>query len=296
VSFSLGCAVWAYKEWVGDFYPPKSKSSEFLRLYSQRFTVVEGNTTFYVTPNASALARWRAETPPGFKFCFKLPKEITHNGLLAPRIAAASNFLAIMLNLGDRLGPMFAQLPPDYGPDLCGDLETFLTAWQQHLVPLALEVRHPAWFSEPHASNLERLLQHLGIGRVLLDSRPVYDGFDDPLSDPTNDPQLRSDRRKPKLPLPLSVTSTFSLIRYISHPDRAFNQTYLEAWADRVATWLGQGIDVYFFVHCPQEVRSPHNAYYFQQLLEAKGVPIPPLSWQFSQPSLPPSTQLNLFG
>jgi uncharacterized protein YecE (DUF72 family) len=94
----------------------------------------------------------------------------------------------------------------------------------------------------------------------------------------------------------LSLTSTFSLIRYISHPDRAFNQTYLEAWADRVATWVAQGIDVYFFVHCPQEARSPHNAYYFQQLLEAKGVPIPHPSWQFSQSGSLPATQLNLFG
>jgi uncharacterized protein YecE (DUF72 family) len=299
VSFSLGCAVWAYKEWVGDFYPPKSKSSEFLKLYSQRFTAVEGNTTFYVTPNASALARWRAETTQGFKFCLKLPKEVTHHGLLAPRIAVANNFLAIASGLGDRLGPMFAQLPPSYGPDLFGDLEAFLTAWQQHQIPLALEVRHPAWFSEPHAINLERLLTRLGIGRVILDSRPVYDAIDDPLNDPhdpTNDPQLHSDRRKPKLPLDLSVTSSFSLIRYISHPDRAFNQTYLEAWVDCVATWLSQGTDVYFFVHCPQEARSPHNAHYFQQLLEARGVPIPPLSWQFTQPSALPATQLNLFG
>ncbi|WP_019501241.1 DUF72 domain-containing protein [Pseudanabaena sp. PCC 6802] len=294
MSFLLGCAVWAYKEWVGNFYPPKSRPSEFLRLYSQRFKAVEGNTTFYVIPTTSALARWKAETPSGFKFCFKLPKEITHNGLLTPRIAAASSFLAIMSGLADRLGPIFAQLPPGYGPDLFSDLEAFLTAWQQDIVPLALEVRHPAWFSEPHAGNLERLLQRLGVGRVLLDSRPVYDAIDDPYA-PSNDPQLHSERRKPKLPLPLSVTSTFSIIRYISHPERAFNQTYLEAWAAQLATWLAQGIDVYFFVHCPQEARSPHNAYYFQQLLEAQNVPVPPLSWQFSQPSVPPTTQLNLF-
>lgn len=290
MNFALGCAVWAFKEWVGDFYPPKSKPAEFLRLYGQRFRVVEGNATFYVTPSTSALARWKAETPQGFKFCFKLPKEVTHNGLLAPRIASASNFLAIMSGLGDRLGPMFAQLPPNYGPDLFDDLEAFLTAWQRHLVPLALEVRHPAWFSEPYAGNLERLLQRLGIGRVLLDSRPVYDAIDD-----LNDPQLHSDRRKPKLPLSLSVTSTFSIIRYISHPDRTFNQTYLEVWVEQVAAWLARGIDVYFFVHCPQEARSPHNACYFQQLLEARGVPIPPLSWQFSQPNAPPATQLNLW-
>jgi hypothetical protein len=47
--FHLGCAVWAYKEWLGDLFPPGSKSAELLRLYSRRLTTVEGNTTFYAT-------------------------------------------------------------------------------------------------------------------------------------------------------------------------------------------------------------------------------------------------------
>ncbi len=291
VDFSLGCAVWAYKGWVGDFYPPRSKPSEFLGLYSHRFTAVEGNTTFYVPPDRAAVARWRAETPSGFKFCLKLPKQLTHTGLLVPAIPGAKSFLASMAELGDRLGPMFAQLPPSYGSNLIDDLEGFLAAWPQDVVPLALEVRHPNWFVEPHASTLERLLKRLGIGRVLLDSRPVYDSYNS--YDSTDDPQLHSQRRKPKLPLHLSVTSKFSLIRYISHPDRDFNHTYLAAWAEQVAVWLAQGISIYFFVHCPQEERSPHNAYYFQHLLEERGVPVPVLPWQAIEPV---PTQLDLFG
>ncbi|NER92987.1 MAG: DUF72 domain-containing protein, partial [Symploca sp. SIO1B1] len=51
MSFFLGCAVWAYKGWIGEFYPPGSKAGEFLSLYCQRFTTVEGNTTFYSVPN-----------------------------------------------------------------------------------------------------------------------------------------------------------------------------------------------------------------------------------------------------
>jgi uncharacterized protein YecE (DUF72 family) len=288
VDFSLGCAVWAYKGWVGDFYPAKSKPSEFLSLYSQRFTAVEGNTTFYVSPDRAAVSRWRSETPSGFKFCLKLPKQLTHNGLIAPSIPGAKIFIDSMAELGDRLGPMFAQLPPSYGPDLIDDLEVFLAAWSQNIVPLALEVRHPNWFVEPHASNLDRLLKHLDIGRVLLDSRPVYDSH---IS--TEDPQIHSQRRKPKLPLHLSVTGKFSLIRYISHPNLALNQTYLAAWAEQVVAWLAQGISIYFFVHCPQEERSPHNAYYFQQLLEERGVPVTNFPWQAIAPT---TTQLDLFG
>ena len=46
-TFHIGCAVWGYKDWVGDLFPPGSKAADFLSLYSQRLTTTEGNTTFY---------------------------------------------------------------------------------------------------------------------------------------------------------------------------------------------------------------------------------------------------------
>ena len=45
-SYFTGCAVWAFKDWVGEFYPRGSKAGDFLRLYGDRMTAVEGNTTF----------------------------------------------------------------------------------------------------------------------------------------------------------------------------------------------------------------------------------------------------------
>jgi hypothetical protein len=47
--FYLGCAVWGYKDWVGELFPPGSRQAGFLSLYSRRLTTVEGNTTFYAT-------------------------------------------------------------------------------------------------------------------------------------------------------------------------------------------------------------------------------------------------------
>jgi len=46
-NFYIGCAVWGYKDWLGDLFPPGSKAADFLALYSRRLTTVEGNTTFY---------------------------------------------------------------------------------------------------------------------------------------------------------------------------------------------------------------------------------------------------------
>lgn len=283
MNFRLGCAVWSYKGWVGDFYPTGSRAAEFLRLYSQRLTTVEGNTTFYATPDADTVARWQAETPDGFEFCLKLPRDITHQGLLEPQIPAALSFLERMRGLGDRLGPIFAQLPPRYSPESIDDLTIFLNAWTQTKARLALEVRHPGWFQAPHANRLTTLLEQLGIGRVLLDSRPIYNAPDDP--------QIQSERRKPKLPVQFSVTAPFSLIRFISHPEWQLNQEFITEWVEFSDRYLHQGTQIYFFVHCPIEERSPHNARAFQELLTQKNVPVPPLPWS----NIRHSNQLSLF-
>lgn len=271
MNFLIGCAVWAYKEWVGELYPQGTRATDFLHLYSRRFTTVEGNTTFYAAPNQETVSRWASETPPGFEFCLKLPRDITHQGLLQPYIPAALKFLEDMRPLGKRLGPIFAQLPPSYAPTLLEDLTTFLEAWPRTTAPLALEVRHQDWFREPYVSNLTTLLEKLGVGRVLLDSRPIYSGDDDP--------QLHSERRKPKLPVEFSVTAPFSLIRFISHPDLSVNQPFMAEWVTQIQQWLNAGVRIYFFVHCPTEERSPLTARHFQQLLEQSNVAIPPLPW-----------------
>ncbi|MBD2770874.1 DUF72 domain-containing protein [Iningainema tapete] len=284
MSFFIGCAVWAYKGWVGELYPQGSRAGEFLHLYSRRFTSVEGNTTFYAVPNQETVTRWAKETPVGFEFCLKLPRDVTHKGLLQPHIPDALEFLHRMRPLGKRLGPMFAQLPPSYSPDSIDDLTTFLEAWHHDEVPLALEVRHQDWFTQPHASNLTALLQRLGVGRVLLDSRPIYTGDDDP--------QLQSERRKPKVPVVYSVTAPFSLIRFISHPNLAVNQLFMEEWVIQIKQWLQQDKRIYLFVHCPVEECSPHTARYFQKLLEQSSATVAPLPWNVLDN---PPNQLSLW-
>ncbi|MBF1988345.1 DUF72 domain-containing protein [Fischerella thermalis] len=284
MSFFIGCAVWAYKGWVGELFPPGTRPADFLHLYSRRFTTVEGNTTFYAIPNQETVARWATDTPPGFEFCLKLPRDITHNQQLQPYIPDALKFIEVMRPLGKRLGPIFAQLPPSYAPTLLDDLTAFLSAWPHTGIPLALEVRHRDWFKEPHASNLKALLEKLGVGRVLLDSRPIYTGDDDP--------QLQSERRKPKLPVQFSITAPFSLIRFISHPNLEINQPFMAEWVTQIQQWLQQGKRIYFFVHCPLEERSPNTARHFQKLLEQNGVKVPPLPWDNLDS---PPNQLNLW-
>lgn len=283
MSFSIGCAIWAYKGWLGDFFPSGSAASKFLQLYSQRFSTVECNATFYSVPSADTVARWREQTPAGFKFCPKFPRSITHSGPLHQGIDAALNFVDLMQGLGDRLGPIFAQLPPAYSPASCADLEAFFTALQHCGTPLALEVRHLDWFTSPYTEKLSELLHRLEIGRVLLDSRSMYQFPDDP--------QLGSQRRKPNVPLQPVVTAPFSIIRYISHPTFDLNQPFLEDWVRDIEQWLQHSTQIYFFVHCPVEEHSPRTAQHFHHLLQ-QHVPIPALPWD--QLAAAPQ-QLSLF-
>lgn len=282
MSFRIGCAVWAYKGWIGELYPKGTKAADFLRLYSQRFTTVEGNTTFYSVPDPETVAHWASQMQPGFELCPKLPKALTHNGFLQNSIPGAWEFLERMQGLGNHLGLIFAQLPPSYEPAFLKDLATFLSAWPRSEASLAIEVRHPDWFTEPHASHLNALLQDLGVGRVLLDTRPAYAA--------NHSPPLEI--KKPKLPLQPVVTAPSSLVRFISHPNQSVNQPFLEEWASWVNQGLHLGHRLYFFVHCPIEKHSPGNARQFQQLLEQHSVPVPPLPWNNidSEPQ-----QLSLF-
>lgn len=270
-NFWLGCALWGYKEWVGELFPAGSRPAQFLKLYSERFTAVEGNTTFYSVPDAKTIARWAADTPAGFQFCPKFPKFVTHAGNLQPGITSAFQFIEQMQGLGDRLGPLFVQLPPRYSPAQWDDLTAFLTALAPAGVEIALEVRHLDWFQAPHRDLLNALLTHLQIGRVLLDMRPIYEVPDDP--------QLTAERKKPKVPVDFSMTAPFTLIRYISHPDWTMNQPFVEDWVPVIDQALRTDKRIYCFVHCPVEARSPANAHHLHQLLVSRGIELPPLPW-----------------
>lgn len=285
--FRIGCAVWAYKGWLGEFYPPGSRPSDFLRLYGERMTCVEGNTTFYSIPTSETVKRWADNTPDSFRFCPKLPRTITHSGAIRPQLADALAFLTLMQGLGKKLGPIFAQLPPSYSPRMFEDLAEFIALWPHQESPLALEIRHLDWFKAPQLNQLDRLLTRFGVGRVLLDTRPIYTW-----TNPAEDPQLYSERKKPRLPLLLGTTTQFALVRYISHPDLDRNRDFLAVWVEQVRDWLHQGLSVYFFVHCPNEAKSPIIARYFQEQLEQTGIDVPFLPWTLLET---PPQQLNLF-
>jgi len=268
----IGLALWGFDGWVGDFYPAGSRSRDFLELYVDRMTAVEGNTFFYAVPESERIAAWAEVMPEDFRIAPKLPGEISHDPPLSGNKRLAAEFIRPMKQFGANLGPFHLQLPPSYGPDRFDDLAAFLDAWPRRRGPIAVELRHRGWFRERPAARLRRSLARLGVARVLLDTRPIYEG--------PGDPSVYAERQKPELPLRAHLTANFTVVRYISHPDRARNRPYLEAWAERLAQWHESGVESYFFVHCPAEVYSPRIARVFHDLLEHRAPGVSALPWK----------------
>lgn len=286
--FYIGCPMWGYKEWVGkdNLFPPRTPASDFLRLYSRRLSTVEGNTTFYATPSKETVARWHQETPTDFRFCPKVSRTISHS----PDIGACKDetlfFVDRLRGLGSRLGPMFLQLPPSFSPAHLPQLMAFLNFWPTD-VRLAVEVRHPDFYTEHHASTLNALLHQYSVARVMMDTRPIRTGS-------TQEQQmLQARERKPHLPVQIALTTDFTFIRYIGHPRMEVNEPFLDEWAQHLGHWLEQGLTPYVFCHCPFEEHSPLICAELYQRVGAL-VPLPALPWQREQTDTQPK-QARLF-
>lgn len=138
-----GTSGYSYKEWLGRFYPEKLPASEMLRYYAGRFSTVEINNTFYRMPAESMLAHWAQEVPDNFTFTLKAPRRITHDQRLRDTASAVAEFVRPAGALGDKLGVLLFQLPPQLKRDL-PRLRDFLAALPSGK-RAAFEFRSPTW-------------------------------------------------------------------------------------------------------------------------------------------------------
>ena len=268
----IGGPVWGSKAWLGNFFPPHTPAHKFLRLYSRRLLAVEGNTFFYSTPSVEMIAHWRQETPATFRFCPKVSRSVSHAARLDQTREETLHFTGRLRGLGDRLGPLFLQLPPSFAPSHLPRLQAFLDFWPSDLC-LAVEVRHPAFYTEQQAEPLNALLGQYRVARVMMDTRPVRTGN-------TQEQKLLATReRKPDLPLQVASTTDFAFLRYIGHPEMAVNEPFLEEWAQHLGHWLHQGKTLYVFCHCPFEEQSPVLCATLYRRVQTI-VPLPPLPRQ----------------
>jgi uncharacterized protein YecE (DUF72 family) len=164
----VGTYGFAYKEWVGPFYPKGVPTEERLGYYAGVFGAVEMVHTYYGAPKAEAVARWREQTPEEFRISIKVPRWV------AARVQGAAKrgetedaglsedvgrLVEVLRPLGSRLGPLVLQFDAGFNcPAGLSALRGFLGQWPNEAAQLAVEFRHPSWFEDREAEAL--LAQH----------------------------------------------------------------------------------------------------------------------------------------
>lgn len=141
-----GTSGYSYKEWKGVFYPEKISPKDMLADYATKLPAVEINNTFYRLPKKDVIETWAQQVGDDFRFVLKASQRITH----FKRLKDTGEILGFLFEnaavLGERLGVVFFQLPPNFKKDL-DRLGPFLEQLPDD-VRIAFEFRHETWFDE----------------------------------------------------------------------------------------------------------------------------------------------------
>lgn len=289
--YFLGCPVWNCDGWKGSVYRRKTPKTRWLEDYSRAFDTVEGNSTFYGLPSLETVKKWIDLTPDDFRFSLKFPRSITHDLRLIQAERMTQPFLELLdyLANGHRLGPTFLQLPPDFSFIEWHALEKYLHQLPKDM-PFAVEVRNPDYFDAgEHENELDSLLSHLNMDRVLFDSRALFS------KPPGDDSERTSQKRKPNPPYRNTVTGSHPFVRIVGRNRLDECSLWLDDWAKTTGEWIEQGLTPVIFTHSPNDTFAPELANYFHESLMKQFPAIPPRPEFPGNAELPPIKQKTLF-
>jgi len=232
-SVHVGTSGWQHDSFVGSFYPDDLAPDDRLAFYAETFDTVEVNNTFYQSPDADTLRAWRRQTPGDFTFAVKANQYITHFKKLKDPAEPVENLYRNVEPLGEALGPILFQCPPNWHQNL-DRLHNFLETLDdahRHV----FEFRDPTWLNE---GTTEALAAHDA-------AFCIYDYGD------------RETLR--------TVTTDRVYVR-LHGAGEAYRGRYddaaLDDWAQQVRSWRDEGRDVYVYFnntagagHAPRDAR-----------------------------------------
>jgi uncharacterized protein YecE (DUF72 family) len=255
----IGTSGWQYRDWRDDnFYPPRLPAARWLEYYATVFPTVENNGTFYRLAKPETFAEWRARTPPGFLMAIKASRYLTHIRRLRDPAEPVQRLMASAVQLGDRLGPVLLQLPPNLAADH-NALDKCLTEFARPApraahpggspLRVCVEFRHESWWTD---QTKELLSRH---GAALC--------WSDRLSRPLN---------------PLWRTADWGYLRLhegAAQPWPRYGARALRTWADRISDTWPADADVFAYFNNDQNAAAPADAATLVGLAVKLGLPVP---------------------
>lgn len=144
MSLLIGTSGWQYDSWRGVLYPAKVPKRFWLETYADAFATLEVNNAFYRLPLRETFQGWRDRTPDGFVIAVKASRYLTHIKRLSEPGEPVQRLMDAAAGLGDKLGPVLLQLPPNMKADP-GRLDACLSVFPNG-TRVAVEPRHASWW------------------------------------------------------------------------------------------------------------------------------------------------------
>ena len=260
-----GIGGWTFAPWRGTFYPEGLRQADELKYASAHLGAIEINGTYYGTQKPESFANWHDAVPDDFKFTVKASRYCTNRKDLREAGESIAKFIGQgLVELGDKLGPLFWQFMPTKKFD-AEEFEGFLKMLPERLegLPLrhALEVRHESFLCREFVE----LARKYNAALVCSHSEKYPQIFDQ--------------------------TADFSYARLMcSREDieTGYSESELEAWAATATNWsngklpegpeyitspgtLVAGRDVYMFVISGAKIRAPAAAQALMKKIEDQG-------------------------
>ncbi|KMT66236.1 DUF72 domain-containing protein [Catenovulum maritimum] len=237
--------MWTHTKWQNVFFAAGTSTKDHLENYSNFYTSVEGNTTFYALPKLETVQNWADSTADNFKFCFKLPQKITHELQLINCQSEVDSFLNLLgpIIATGKLATIQIQLPPYFSANQLVSLSKFLEL-NSRKVNFSVEVRHLDFFNkQQEEKDLNQLLIQYQVDRIMMDTRPVHSQV--PSTEAIKDAQLK----KPKVPVHVLSTANQPIVRYVGQTNIEANRAFIQPWLKHFKLWLEQGKKPYLFIH-----------------------------------------------
>ncbi|KYO66481.1 DUF72 domain-containing protein [Thermovenabulum gondwanense] len=161
----IATSGYAYKDWIGKFYPEGIKEKDMLSYYSREFPFTEVNSTYYSMPSPYMFYHMLRKTPESFIFVVKAFGGITHQRDLSPETLEKYKKAIEPVIEEKRLGCVLAQFPYSFHNN--DENRDFLKRLREafHEIPLAVEFRTADWLT----LDTLKLLRELDMAFVCVD-------------------------------------------------------------------------------------------------------------------------------
>jgi uncharacterized protein YecE (DUF72 family) len=240
----IGTSGWQYAHWKRVFYPAGLPQRVWLEHHAALFRTVEVNNAFYRLPERRVFEAWAVRTPPDYVITVKASRYLTHMKRLKDPVEPVHRLMDRVAGLGDKLGAVLVQLPPDLKAEP-GRLDETLEHFPRG-TRVAVEPRHESWWS----LDVEAVLRDRGAALVWAD-------------------------RSSRTVAPLWRTAGWGYLRLHSGGGSPsiwpYDEAVLRSWADRICDAFSDAEDVYVYTNNDPEAAALRDAVTLGRLLRERG-------------------------